>query len=60
VPPLRRSQAPTDTSGEPKISALKRQYGWDRTRIDSTDGARIWTGHGILTHNPVKISALAA
>ena len=48
------------TGSEGKISALKRQYGWDRTRIDSTAGARIWTGHGILTHNPVKISALAA
>ncbi len=34
-------------------------YGWDRTRIDSTEGARIWTGHGVLAHNLVKISALA-
>ena len=42
------------------ICALKRQYGWDRTRIDSTEGARIWTGHGILAHNLVKIGALAA
>jgi len=42
------------------ISTLKRGYGWDRTRIDGTEGARIWTGHGVLTHNLVKISALAA
>ncbi len=35
-------------------------YGWDRTRIDGTEGTRIWTGHGALTHNLVKISALAA
>jgi transposase, IS5 family len=48
------------TGSEGRISALKRQYGWDRTRIDSTEGARIWTGHGILTHNLVKIGALAA
>jgi transposase, IS5 family len=30
------------------------------TRIDSTEGARIWTGHGVLAHNLVKISALVA
>jgi IS5 family transposase len=48
------------TGSEGRISALKRQYGWDRTRIDSTQGARIWAGHGVLAHNLVKISALAA
>jgi IS5 family transposase len=48
------------TGSEGRISTLKRGYGWDRTRIDGTEGARIWTGHGILTHNLVKISALAA
>jgi IS5 family transposase len=29
-------------------------------RLDSTEGARIWTGHGILAHNLVKIGALAS
>jgi IS5 family transposase len=29
-------------------------------RLDSTEGARIWTGHGILAHNLVKIRALAS
>lgn len=48
------------TGSEGRISTLKRQYGWDRTRIDSTEGARTWAGHGVLTHNLVKISALAA
>lgn len=48
------------TGVEGRISTLKRGYGWDRTRIDGTDGAKIWTGHGVLTHNLVKISALAA
>lgn len=48
------------TGSEGRISALKRGYGWDRTRIDGTEGTRIWTGHGILTHNLIKISALAA
>jgi transposase, IS5 family len=48
------------TGAEGRISCLKRGYGWDRTRIDGTEGTRIWTGHGILAHNLVKISALAA
>jgi len=48
------------TGSEGRISTLKRGYGWDRTRIDRTEGARTWVGHGVLTHNLVKISALAA
>ena len=48
------------TGSEGRISALKRGYGWDRTRLDGTEGARIWTGHGVLAHNLVKISALAS
>jgi IS5 family transposase len=48
------------TGCEGRISTLKRGYGWDRTRIDGTEGARIWTGHGVLAHNLVKISALTA
>jgi transposase, IS5 family len=48
------------TGAEGRISCLKRGYGWDRTRIDGLEGTRVWTGHGILAHNLVKISALAA
>jgi IS5 family transposase len=48
------------TGIEGRISTLKRGYGWDRARIDTTEGARIWTGHGVLAHNLVKISALTA
>jgi transposase, IS5 family len=48
------------TGSEARISTLKRQYGWDRTRLDDLTGARIWTGHGILAHNLVKIAALTA
>jgi IS5 family transposase len=48
------------TGSEARISTLKRGYGWDRTRLDDLEGARIWTGHGVLAHNLVKISALAA
>ncbi|HLQ55356.1 MAG TPA: ISNCY family transposase [Streptosporangiaceae bacterium] len=46
------------TGSEGRISALKRQYGWDRTRLDGTEGARTWTGYGVLAHNLVKIGAL--
>jgi len=48
------------TGSEGRISALKRQYGWDRTRLDTTRGARTWTGYGVLAHNLIKISTLAA
>ncbi len=48
------------TGSEGRISALKRQYGWDRTRLDGTEGTRTWAGLGVLTHNLVKISMLAA
>jgi transposase, IS5 family len=30
------------------------------TRIDGTEGTRIWTAHGVLAHNLLKISALAS
>ena len=39
------------TGSEARISTLKRQYGWDRTRLDNLEGARIRTGHGVLIHN---------
>jgi len=48
------------TGCEGRISTLKRGYGWDRACIDTTEGTRIWVGHGVLAHNLVKISALAA
>ena len=48
------------TGSEARISTLKPQYAWDRTRLDGLDGARIWTGHGVLAHILVKIAALAA
>jgi len=47
------------TGSEGRISSLKRGYGWDRTRIDGTEGARIWAGQAVLAHNLVKIGALA-
>ena len=46
------------TGCEGRISHLKRNYGWDRTMIDTTEGARTWTGHGVFAHNLTKIAAL--
>ncbi len=47
------------TGSEGRISSLKRGYGWDRTRLDGTEGARIWTGQGVFAQNLVKIGGLA-
>src|SRR5215210_6719699 len=46
------------TGCEGRISTLKRGYGWDRSRIDTLEGARIWVGHGVLANNLIKIAAL--
>jgi len=48
------------TGCEGRISYLKRGYGWDRTRLDGRNGAAIWCGHGVFTHNLVKIATLAS
>ena len=48
------------TGCEGRISHLKRNYGWNRTRLDTLEGARTWTGHGTFAHNLTKITALAA
>jgi IS5 family transposase len=44
------------TGCERRISTLKRAYGWDRTRVDSLQGAKTWTGQGVYTHNLTKIA----
>jgi transposase, IS5 family len=46
------------TGSEGRISHLKHRYGWDRTRMDGIDGARIWCGQGVFAHNLVKVSGL--
>jgi IS5 family transposase len=46
------------TGCEGRISYLKRGYGWDRTRLDTRQGAAIWCGHGVFAHNLLKIGAL--
>jgi IS5 family transposase len=46
------------TGCEGRISCLKHRFGWDRTRMDGIQGARIWCGHGVFAHNLVKVSGL--
>jgi IS5 family transposase len=46
------------TGCEGRISSAKRDYGLARTRQDGIDGARTWCGHGVFTHNLVKIAGL--
>ena len=53
-PPSRRSRkrlASYRAGAEGRISHLKRSYGMRRTRLRGHDGARTWTGWGILTYN---------
>jgi IS5 family transposase len=46
------------TGSEARISHLKRDYGWARTRVDGIGGTRAWCGWGVLAHNATKVSAL--
>ena len=46
------------TGAEGRISCLKRDLGWRRTRLRSHDGARIWCGHGVFTHNLTRLNKL--
>jgi len=53
-PPSRRSKkrlASYRAGAEGRISHLKRRYGLRRSRLKGHDGARAWTGWGILTYN---------
>ena len=56
--PSFQNQVRWRTGSEGRISCLKRDFAWDRTRIDRIDGARTWCGHGVFNHNLVKIAAL--
>jgi len=46
------------TGSEARISCLKRDNGWRRTRFDGLHGAQTWCGFGVLAHNAVKIAYL--
>jgi IS5 family transposase len=43
---------------EARVSTLKRDHGWDRTRMPGITGARTWLGWGIFSHNTRKIATL--
>jgi IS5 family transposase len=46
------------TGSEARMSHLKRDYGWARTRMDGIAGAQTWCGWGILAHNATKVVGL--
>lgn len=46
------------TGSEGRIATLKRQHGWDRTRLAGLERTRVWCGWGVLSHNLTKIAAL--
>jgi IS5 family transposase len=48
------------TGSEGRINHIKRSYGWNRTELTGITGVRTWCGHGVFTHNLVKIGTLAA
>jgi transposase, IS5 family len=43
------------TGCEGRISHLKRDWAWRRTRMRGHNGARIWCAHGVFAHNLVKL-----
>jgi IS5 family transposase len=46
------------TGSEGRISHLKRDWQWRRTRLRGHPGARIWCGHGVFAHNLVKLTEM--
>jgi hypothetical protein len=46
------------TGSEERTFCLKRDLGWNRTRMDAINGARTRRGHGIFNHNLEKIAGL--
>jgi IS5 family transposase len=43
---------------EGRVSHLKRDWAWRRTRLRGHAGARVWCGHGVFAHNLVKLIQL--
>jgi transposase, IS5 family len=46
------------TGSEGRISHLKRDWAWRRTRLRGHAGARLWCAHGVFAHNLVKLIQL--
>jgi transposase, IS5 family len=43
---------------EARIATLKRDHGWDRTRMANLTGAQTWLGFGVFAHNTRKLARL--
>lgn len=46
------------TGSEGRVSHLKRDWQWRRTRLRGHPGARIWCAFGVLAHNLVKLTQI--
>ncbi len=46
--------------GEGRISLLKRQYGWRRSRLRGIAGAQTWVAWGVIAHNLNRYGRLEA
>ena len=46
------------TGSEARISHLKRDCGWARSRVDGIAATQAWCGWGVLAHNATKVTAL--
>jgi transposase, IS5 family len=46
------------TGCEGRVSHLKRDWAWRRTRLRGHGGARTWCAHGVFAHNVVKLVQL--
>jgi IS5 family transposase len=46
------------TGCEGRVSHLKRDWAWRRTRLREHAGARTWCAHGVFAHNVVKLVQL--
>ena len=46
------------TGCEGRISHLKRDWAWRRTRLRGHAGVRIWCGHGVFGHNLLKLTEM--
>jgi transposase, IS5 family len=46
------------TGSEGRVSHLKRDWQWRRTRLRGHSGARLWCAHGVFAHNLVKLTQI--
>jgi IS5 family transposase len=46
------------TGCEGRVSHLKRDWAWRRTRLRGHAGARTWCAHGVFAHNVIKLVQL--